>query len=94
MAAEFEFQAQCLYDQMDRVMKNNTHATSALDTRMAHYMHEYIRGNAECIRGNAECLAYMKEPAGCECEANPPCHTSDADCSNCFFNFMADMLKE
>jgi hypothetical protein len=35
MASEFEFHALCLYDQMDKVMKNTTHATSALDTRMA-----------------------------------------------------------
>ena len=65
---------------------------------LGYYMHEYIRGNAECIRGNAECLAYMKEPAECECEANPLCHTSDADCYKCWanlnFKFMADMLNE
>ena len=40
---------------------------------LGYYAHEYIRGNAECVRGNAECLAYMKEPAECECEANPLC---------------------
>jgi hypothetical protein len=149
MASEFEFHAQCLYEQMDKVMKNTTHATSALDTRMArietaltalnvshmterldaqtqcmnkmrwgtfwslcmiavvqavmfaalgYYMHEYIRGNAECIRGNAECLAYMKEPAECEPSTCPVCEMSDAICLKCMasvgLNFMADMLKE
>ncbi len=149
MASEFEFHAQCLYDQMDKVMKNTTHVTSVLDTRMArietalsslnvshmterldaqtqcmnkmrwgtfwslcmiavvqavmfaalgYYMHEYIRGNAECIRGNAECLAYMKEPAECECEPSQPCYTSDADCFKCLanlnFKFMTDIFNE
>ena len=65
---------------------------------LGYYMHEYIRGNAECIRGNAECLAYMKEPAECEPSTCPVCEMSDAICLKCMasvgLNFMADMLKE
>ena len=65
---------------------------------LGYYMHEYIRGNAECIRGNAECLTYMKEPAGCEPTTCPVCEMSESICLKCMgsigFNFMADMLNE
>ncbi len=67
-------------------------------TALGYYMHEYIRGNAECIRDNVEGMAYMKEPAECEPTPSPMCQLSDTVCLRCMtgigFQYVRDMINE